>query len=85
MIDVLDKLRGGDLRSIGRSNEVLADIDKALLFDAVFTGLRSANPVLRARSADAIEKATRNKPELLSRHKAEVVAILKNDTQQEVC
>ena len=28
-MSVLDKLRGGDLRSIGRSNEIVADIEDA--------------------------------------------------------
>jgi len=27
-MSVLDKLRGGDIRSIGRSNEIVADIEK---------------------------------------------------------
>jgi hypothetical protein len=39
-MSILDKLRGGDLRSIGRSNEVAGDIEKnATLFKTVFRGL----------------------------------------------
>jgi oligoendopeptidase F len=86
MADIIDKLRGGDLRSIGRADEVAADVEKdPSLFEALFTGLRSVDPVLRARSADAIEKITRERPELLSKHKSEIITLLKSDTQQEVC
>ena len=83
---MLDKLRGGDLRSIGRSNEMVADIEEdPTLIEKVFPGLYDPDPVLKARSADVIEKATRNRPELLLNHKKEIISILKNDEEQEVC
>ena len=86
MMNILDKLRGGDLRSIGRSNEVVAAVDdNPRLIENVFPGLHDHDPVLKARSADVIEKATRNKPELLSDHKREILMILNNEKQQEVC
>jgi len=68
-MSVLDKLRGGDLRSIGRSNEVAGDIEKNVsLFETVFRGLYDSDPIVRMRSADVIEKVTQIKPELLSNH-----------------
>jgi len=83
---VLDKLRGGDIRSIGRSNEVVADIEEdSTLIEKVFPGLYDRDPVLKARSADVIEKTTRNRPDLLLKHKKEIISILKDETQQEVC
>ena len=83
---MLDKLRGGDLRSIGRSNEVVADIkENPKLIGKIFPGLHDHDPVLKARVADVIEKATRNKPELLLIYKREIISILKNEKQQEVC
>ncbi|MBL7217550.1 MAG: hypothetical protein ISS62_07660 [Desulfobacteraceae bacterium] len=83
---MLDKLRGGDLRSIGRSNEMVADIEEdPTLIEKVFPGLYDPDPVIKARSADVIEKVTRNRPELLLKHKKEIISILKNDEQQEVC
>ena len=86
MINLLDKLRGGDLRSIGRSNEIVADIkENPLLIEDVFPGLHDRDPVFKARTADVIEKATREKPELLLDHKKEIISILKNEKQQEVC
>ncbi len=86
MINILDKLRGGDLRSIGRSNEVVVAIEENPIFmETVFPGLYDPDPVLRARAADVIEKATRKRPELLSGHKRELVSMLVNEKQQEVC
>jgi len=85
-MDILDKLRGGDLRSIGRSNEVAGDIEKNVsLFETVFRGLYDSDPIVRMRSADVIEKVTQNKPELLSNHTSEVISILTTAKQQEVC
>ncbi len=85
-MSILDKLRGGDLRSIGRSNEVAGDIEKnASLFETAFRGLYDNDPIVRMRSADVIEKVTQNKPELLSNHTLEVISILKTAAQQEVC
>jgi HEAT repeat protein len=79
-------LRGGDLRSIGRSNEVAEDIEKNVsLFEIVFSGLYDTDPVVRMRSAGVIEKATQIKPELLSGHKSEIISILTTIKQQEVC
>jgi len=86
MITTLDKLRGGDLRSIGRSNEIVADIEEnPMLIEKVFPGLYDPDPVLKARAADVIEKATRKKPELLLNRKREIILILKKEKQQEVC
>ena len=85
-MNVLDKLRGGDLRSIGRSNEVAEDIEKNVsLFETVFKGLYDSDPIVRMRSADVIEKVTQLKPELLSNHTPEVISILTTAQQQEVC
>ena len=86
VINMLDKLRGGDLRSIGRSIEIVADIEEnPMLIEEVFPGLHDRDPVLKARAADAIEKATREKPELLLDHRRELISILKKEKQQEVC
>jgi hypothetical protein len=86
MRTVLDKLRGGDLRSIGRANEVVADIkENPALFETVFRGLYDHDPVVRMRSADVIEKTTRERPELLFGYKDEIISIMTNVTQQEVC
>ncbi len=86
MADILDKLRGGDLRSIGQANEVVQEIEKnAALFGKVFSGLYDRDPVVRMRSADVIEKVTLNKPELLSGYTSRVISILASAEQQEIC
>jgi hypothetical protein len=66
MTDILEKLQGGDLRSIGRANEVAQAVQEdPTLFEAVFRGLYDRDPVVRMRSADVIEKATKIQPEFL--------------------
>jgi hypothetical protein len=50
---LLRKLEGGDRRSIGRSDEVVAEVlGQPTLFGALFAGLSVENPVVRARAAD---------------------------------
>ncbi len=86
MTDILENLRGGDLRSIGRANEVAHEVEKnPALFGTVFSGLSDSDPVVRMRSADVIEKVTKDKPELLSGYASQVVSILASAEQQEVC
>ncbi len=86
MPDVLNKLSGGDLRSIGRSNEVVKDIEGDIsLFKIVFTGLYNSDPIVRMRSADVIEKVTRDRPELLLNYTSNIISILITAKQQEVC
>src|SRR5271167_914248 len=81
----LKKLSGGDRRSIGRSNEV---VDHVLAHPAhlshVFEGLAVDDPVVRMRAADAIEKITARRPELLRPYKRKLLAIAGSSNQQEV-
>jgi hypothetical protein len=85
MHPVLRKLEGADLRSIGRSNEVVADvIANPALFGIVFSGLQSDNAVLRARAADAIEKITVQHPEYLRPYKTVLIGPLALFDQKEV-
>lgn len=86
MSQLLDRLTGGDLRSIGDADAVVAIVgDNQDCFDEVFQGFYSDNPVLRMRVSDVIEKSARRYPELLNKH---TVAIVKRlpvwDEQQEV-
>lgn len=86
MSDILEKLRGGDLRSIGRANEVAQEVEnKPALFESLFSGLFDDEPVVRMRSADVIEKVTKNNPELLSGYTSRVISILATAELQEVC
>jgi len=66
MTDILRKLKGGDRRSIGKSGETVEDVSKTpALFADLFAGLFDADAVVRMRAADAVEKITRQRPELL--------------------
>jgi hypothetical protein len=70
-------LEGGDRRSIGRSDHVAAIVlGKPELFPELITSLWSKNPVIRMRTADAVEKVTRTKPELLTPYKKELLELM---------
>jgi len=82
---VLDKLRGGDLRSIGKANEVIKDIQaEPAWFDDVFKGLYTNDPCVRMRSADVIEKVTRQHPEYLEKWKDAILNDFSRIDQPEV-
>jgi HEAT repeat protein len=82
---LVDMLRGGDLRSIGCANEV---VDLVLrqpeLFDELMDAMTHDDPVVRARAADAAEKVTAVRPELLKAHKARLLGELAAMSQPEV-
>lgn len=85
MHPILRKLDGGDRRSIGRSNEVVSEVlaDRRL-FGVVFSGLLADSPLVRMRSADAIEKITAHHPELLRPYKTQLIARVARIQQKEV-
>lgn len=84
-IGILDKLKGGDRRSIGKADEVVADVIRdPVLFGEVFTGLKSDNPLLRMRAADVVEKVARIHPEYLMPYKKELLNEITKIEQQEV-
>jgi hypothetical protein len=68
---ILSQLSGGDLRSIGKTNQVVKLVlaDKTL-FDDLFAGLLLDNPVIRMRAADVVEKITKINPEWLGPYKS---------------
>lgn len=79
------KLTGGDRRSIGRSNEVVADVlADPSLFDLIFDAIASDDPLIAMRAADAVEKVTAAQPELLRPHKRRLLTELASIPQQEV-
>jgi hypothetical protein len=85
MHPLLKKLSGGDRRSIGRSNEVVAHVlAHPVNFRHLIEGLAANDPVLRMRAADAMEKITARRPELLRPYKRKLLAIARSITQQEI-
>ena len=82
---VLQLLSGGDRRSIGESNRVAAMArDQPELIEVLIQGIESADPVLRMRCADAMEKATADRPELLVPYKRKLLRELSQIEQREV-
>jgi len=78
-------LMGGDRRSIGLANALADTIsESSALFDATIALLDDADPRVRMRSADAVEKASRRRPDLLRPHKRCLLDRVSLDGQQEV-
>ena len=85
MSDILDKLKGGDRRSIGRADEVVAEVlDNTTLFDDLFSGMQHDNPLVRMRSANAVEKITALHPDFLEPYKTTIIEEVAPIDQQEV-
>ena len=85
MADILHKLAGGDGRSIGRVDEVVADVlTTPDLFDSLFYGMLADDPIIRMRAADAIEKITARQPEYLQPYKTRLIEQVATIDQQEV-
>jgi HEAT repeat protein len=81
----LRKLKQGDRRSIGRSNEVVAEVlADPRLFRVVFSGLSADDPLVRMRAADAVEKITAQRPELLRSYKNEIILHAEATDQKEI-
>ncbi len=85
MHPILEKLKGGGRRSIGRANEVVRQVlrNPALLGE-LFKGMRSGDPLVRMRAADAAEKVTAQRPDLLQPFKRSLLHTIANIDQQEV-
>jgi len=82
---LLNKLTGGDRRSIGQSNQVVALVLKRpTLFPQLMQGLWSSDPLIRMRAADAAEKVSLRQPERLQPFKTKLLRLLDEATQQEL-
>lgn len=76
----------GDRRSIGMSNEIAASVlREPKKFAGVFAAMLSADPVVRMRAADAAEKVSRRKPELLRPFKRKLLQQAAEEQQIEAC
>lgn len=82
---ILSKLSGGDRRSIGRSDEVVADVlSDPSKFGLVFAAMLNDDPLIRMRAADATEKITALRPEYLQPYKRQLLDRVAVIDQQEV-
>lgn len=78
-------LAGGDRRSIGRSDKVVATVESSpgkvrqlikLMWDS--------DPLVSMRAADALEKVSRGHRALLSPYKSQLLGLAAESTQQEI-
>jgi len=85
MHHILNMLQGGDRRSIGRSNEVVALVlDKPELFDVLLSCIALDDPLVRMRCADAAEKISVPHPEYLAPYKHTLIEDYSRIEQKEV-
>ena len=81
MNQVLEWLSGGDLRLDGLSQEVSEFVlNNPQVFDDLYAGLYVEDDVVRGRTADALEKVTRSRPDLLETHLAELINLTQAET-----
>ncbi len=73
MLNLERMLQGGNLRSIGQSNGVIALVKNQAEFDELFRVLFHPDRKIVMRAADAVEKITRNHPGYLQPHKKELL------------
>ena len=66
MNSIIERLKGGDIRSDGEADDVAVDVlNRPILFAQLYAGLAEPDDVVRGRSAHALEHVSRSKPELL--------------------
>jgi hypothetical protein len=84
-MNILEMLKGGDLRSIGKANQVAQLVcSEPKLVKSLIEGIYSDDPVLRARSADALEKVSSQFPGYVQPFKNDVLNKISKMDQQEV-
>jgi hypothetical protein len=78
-------LQGGDRRSLGQANQLVALIlSQPKRFPELLECLWSDDPVVRMRAADAAEKISAQRAELLHPFKAELLGLAGETSQQEL-
>lgn len=77
MPSLLTRLKGGDRRSIGAAEALASAACKSRrVFDLLVGGLGDADPLIRMRSADALEKSSVVRPEWLTAHRSALLAAI---------
>jgi hypothetical protein len=77
-------LKGGNLRSLGQSNKVVALIDSQEMFDDLFKYLFHPDRTVVMRTGDVIEKVTLKSPGYLKSHTKELLDISRKTTYIEL-
>lgn len=79
------KLEPGDLRSKGKSEEIVKEVLRdPKLFPQLIEAIEMDHAGVRMRASDAIEKITVERPELLKPYKSRLLAAFEKAEQQEL-
>jgi len=82
---IREMLSGGDRRSIGRADEVAALVlAHTARVGALAELLWDSDEVVRMRAADALEKVSRERMDLLQAYKGELLGLMGETEQQEL-
>jgi hypothetical protein len=84
MKNMLTYLGGGDLRSIGKSGELVTQIKTQADFDELFEFLSDNDRLIAMRAADVLEKISRMNPHWLNKHKDTLLGLLSTATAKEL-
>ena len=79
----IEELKGGDLRSLGKSNQIAKQVNDQEAFNDLFDCIFHPDRVVAMRSIDAVEKITIDHPEYLQAHKLKLLALLDQDSPKE--
>lgn len=77
-------LEGGDLRSVGRSNEIVKQIVNQRSLDELFQHLNDRDRKVVMRTADIIEKVTLRYPDFLQKHKTNLLTLCRTAVDKEL-
>lgn len=77
-------LTGGDLRSIGKSNQLIQLIKNQDDFDILFIYLNHPDRIISMRAADAIEKITLHHTDYLQKHKNLILKLTSQPLEKEI-
>jgi len=79
------RLGGGDLRSIGDADGVAAEASgNPARVDTLVEAIFAAEPVVRMRCADALEKISRVRPEYFISHRKSIIELLQGEHSKEI-
>jgi hypothetical protein len=82
---LLNKLKGGDRRSIGQSNTVAMLVrERPALFSQLMKRLWDSSALIRMRAADAAEKLSFERPDRLQPCKTKLLRMLDEASEQEL-
>lgn len=90
MSGILNKLTGGDRRSVGQAAEVAAEVlaDEGLM-EELFAGLLFDDVILRSRATHALMRVTMQRPELVQPYKErileEVAPLDQWEVREQIC